>query len=304
MDITRPCMRLEDLKIIHEDERAIYSILVSNFWRNPWECLQIMSLWLWLERMGFGNLISKIYSQPLCKMNELADEASICLKCVNGAQLPFSGEDIEIPLTRNLMTKEISLKFFHDIRLIALSEIGRLATEVYVPVLADIMAKAINEDDAESLFHNLMMMMSGKAFQTLSMNQMMASSSLNESLTLSLSQLRIGGAVSQGRTPVNEIAREDRRMFATFSRGYPVSESEVRQFLTRIYGNCIESIYMQRVMPNEQALYAIVVLHRPSFVGAILNGQIKAKFSVNGKHMWMRKFVPKNGRSYLPLPAR
>ncbi|CAI9782690.1 unnamed protein product [Fraxinus pennsylvanica] len=267
-------------------------------WILPWTLHDLA-----LEHVGFGNLISKIYSLPLYKMNELADEASICLKCVNGARLPFSDEDSEIPLTRNLMTKEISLKFFHDIRLIALSEIGRLATEVYTPVLADIMAKAINEDDAESLFHNLMMMMSGKAFQTLSMNQMMASSSLNESLTLSLSQLRIGGAVSQGRTQVNEIAREDRRMFATFSRGCPVSESEVRQFLTRIYGNCIESIYMQRVMPNEQALYAIVVLHRPSFVGAILNGQTKVKFSVNGKHMWMRKFVPKNGRSYLPPPC-
>ncbi|KAL2480310.1 hypothetical protein Adt_33276 [Abeliophyllum distichum] len=314
MDATRSSVTLEELKIFHENDRAIYSILVSNFWRNPSECLQITSLWLWLEHVGFSNLMSKIYSVSQYSMNELADEAAICLKCVFDARFRFSAEGREIPLIRSLMAKEISLKFFHDNRLIALIEIERLATEVYTPVLADIMAKAVMDDERDSLFQNHMII-SGNALQSSSMNQMMASSSFDESLMLSSSQLRIGGDVSQSRTQINEvpreersrlneIARQDRTMFATFSRGYPVSESEIRQFFSRILGNCIESIYMQEVMPDEQALYAIIVLLRPSFIRAILNGQTKAKFAVNGKHVWMRKFVPKNGRSFLRPPTR
>ncbi|KAL2517563.1 Uncharacterized protein Adt_13810 [Abeliophyllum distichum] len=76
---------------------------------------------------------------------------------------------------------------------------------------------------------------------------MMASSSVDECLILSLSQLRIGGVVSQSRTQVIEVAREessrvneiapqDMAMIVTFLRGYPVSESKVRQFFSRSWG--------------------------------------------------------------------
>ncbi|KAL0315848.1 UNVERIFIED_CONTAM: hypothetical protein Sradi_5463000 [Sesamum radiatum] len=85
-------------------------------------------------------------------------------------------------------------------------------------------------------------------------------------------------------------------MFATFSKGYPVTETEVRQFFTRMFGNCIESFHMQEVGPDEQALYARIVFHRPSFIQVILNGDTKAKFTINGKHVWMRQFIPRNGR--------
>ncbi|KAL2501446.1 uncharacterized protein Fot_35294 [Forsythia ovata] len=413
MDTTQSSMTLEDLKIIHENDRAIYSILLSNFWRNPTECLQIMSLWLWLERVGFSNLISKIYSLSQYSMNELADEAVICLKCVNDPQFLFSAEGSEIPLTRSLTAEGMSLKFFHDNRRIAFPKIRRLATELYAPVLADLTAKAAHEDDAETSSQNHMV--SGSAPQSPSVNQVMTSSLFDESLTLSLSQLSIGGDVSRAersrvnevaraersrvnevaraersrvhevaraersrvnevaraersrvhevaraersrveevarversrvnevareersrvnevareerirvnevaraerirvnevaraeRIRVNEVAREDRTMFVTFSRGYPVAESEVRQFFTRMLGNCIESFHMQEVAPDEQPLYAIIVFLRPSFIRSILNGVRKVKFTINGKHVWMRKFVPKNRNFFLPPPAR
>ncbi|KAL2480323.1 hypothetical protein Adt_33289 [Abeliophyllum distichum] len=358
MDTTQSSMTLEDLKIIHENDRAIYSILLSNFWRNPTECLQIMSLWLWLERVGFSNLMSKIYSLSQYSMNELADEAVICLKCVNDPRFLFSAEGIEIPLTRSLTAEGMSLKFFHDNQRIALPEIRRLTTELYAPVLADLTAKAAHEDDAETSSQNHMV--SGNAPQSPSGNQVMTSSSFDESLTLSLSQLSIGEDVTrversrvnevaraersrvnevaraersrvnevaraersrvnevaraersrvhevarEERIRVNEVAREDRTMFVTFSRGYPVAESEVRQFFTRMLGNCIESFHMQEVAPDEQALYAIIVFLRPSFIRSILNGVRKVKFTINGKHLWMRKFVPKNRNFFLPPPAR
>ncbi|KAL2544670.1 Uncharacterized protein Fot_13903 [Forsythia ovata] len=66
-----------------------------------------------------------------------------------------------------------------------------------------------------------------------------------------------------------------------------------------VLGNCIKSIYMQEVMFDEQALYAIILL-LPSFIHAILNGQTKDKFAFNEQHVWMCKFVPKNKRSSLP----
>ncbi|CAA2985684.1 Hypothetical predicted protein [Olea europaea subsp. europaea] len=79
----------------------------------------------------------------------------------------------------------------------------------------------------------------------------------------------------------NEAPREDRTMFATFSKGYLMVETEIRHFFVTVYGNCIESFRMHEVRPYEQPLYA----------REILDGSQKAKFTINGKHAWMCKFV-------------
>ena len=81
----------------------------------------------------------------------------------------------------------------------------------------------------------------------------------------------------------------------------PVYEWEVREFFTRTYGDCIESLHMQQVLlPNEQSLFARIVCHSASAIEVILNGMNKAKFTINGKHVWVRKFVPKRLK---PSPA-
>ncbi|KAK9124850.1 hypothetical protein Scep_013696 [Stephania cephalantha] len=75
--------------------------------------------------------------------------------------------------------------------------------------------------------------------------------------------------------PMNEslVAQQERTMFMTFSRGYPVSEAEVRDYFTRNYGDCIDSFHMEEVEATQQALYARVVYHTPAMVTAILSGR-------------------------------
>ncbi|XVE99391.1 hypothetical protein REPUB_Repub03eG0194200 [Reevesia pubescens] len=95
-----------------------------------------------------------------------------------------------------------------------------------------------------------------------------------------------------------EVAADDRTIFLTFSKGYAISENEVREFFTRTFGeNFIEGIEMQEVPAGEQPLYARLVLKSASGLGIVLNGKAKAKFSINGKHVWSRKFVRRNPQS-------
>ncbi|KAJ4845896.1 hypothetical protein Tsubulata_026863 [Turnera subulata] len=94
----------------------------------------------------------------------------------------------------------------------------------------------------------------------------------------------------------NFVPEHDRTIFLTFSKGYPISEDEVRAFFTGKNGNCIEKIYMEEVSAEEQPLYALMVVHTPALIHAILEGKSKAKFTINGKHVWARKFIPKNPR--------
>lgn len=69
-------------------------------------------------------------------------------------------------------------------------------------------------------------------------------------------------------------------------------------FFNRRFGDCFEAIYMQEVSARRvQPLYAHLVL-RPGFpIGAVLDGKNRAKFSINARHAWARKFEKKILRS-------
>uniref|UniRef100_A0A7N0UC32 Uncharacterized protein n=1 Tax=Kalanchoe fedtschenkoi TaxID=63787 RepID=A0A7N0UC32_KALFE len=93
----------------------------------------------------------------------------------------------------------------------------------------------------------------------------------------------------------SEVPPDDRTIFLTFSKGYPISENEVREFFTRRNGDVIEAIYMQEVPPEDQILYARMVIKSPALIDVILGGvDVKAKFAINGKHVWGRKYVKKS----------
>ena len=61
---------------------------------------------------------------------------------------------------------------------------------------------------------------------------------------------------------------------------------------------------MQEAQPHQQVLFARIIFQTASNVEMILCGMGKVKFTINGKHVWARKFVPKHAKSSLlsPLP--
>ncbi|KAG8367148.1 hypothetical protein BUALT_Bualt16G0042500 [Buddleja alternifolia] len=301
MDATQ--VSLEEFKLFHRIDRKLYVVLVKYLSRDPSECLQIMGLWLWLERGGgFCNIIGTILSLPQYLINELADEAVVCLKCINN-QFPF--EAAKIPLTGNLLKKDISLQFFLKNRLTVSHEVQRLVSDIYILALSDIMVVARRGGFNQSPIPSPVTLLSARQSPITVVGQSSPRGpplSSDDSLVQYLSSLSIGGDASPCRTRVrqNEASQSNRTMFATFSKGYPVTEAEVWQLLTRIFGECIESLHMQEVMHGEQALYARVVFLRPSFIQIILDGESMAKFTINGKHVWMRKFLLRGARATLP----
>lgn len=263
---------LNEYGTFHAMDRALYCVLAVKLWRDPYESVQIMALWLWMERLGFKNFVFTILSMPPMVISKYADEALTCVKCINDPQFVFSAEFSEIPLTSKLVKKRISFQYFHENRASVVKELRKIVTEICAVALQDVIEDAIRKHDAY------------------------------ESLVNSFSNLGFVGEASTSSSLTNGASVEDRTMFITFSRGYPVAESEVREFFTRLFGNCIEAFYLQPVRSDEQALYARVVFTRPSVIDLILNGVTKAKFTINGKHLWMRKYVPKRRSSFPRLP--
>lgn len=261
----------EQFKLFHSIDREVYRLLVINLWRDPVESMQIMALWLWLERMGYPIMVKKILALPYILINEVADESNICISCVNDNQ--FASQNSDIPLMQILMEKEISLKYFHDNRLCATQGMAKFMNDVCIRALYDIMQQAIERNCAQISF--------------LTTTQKIPPSSTQPRLP---------------QTESNDVPPEDRTMFVTFSKGYPVHKWEVKEFFTRTYGDCIESLHMQEVEFNEQALFARIVFYSAATIDVILNGVDKVKFNINGKHVWARKFVPKRAKSSLLSP--
>ncbi|GFY84585.1 hypothetical protein Acr_03g0013590 [Actinidia rufa] len=132
---------------------------------------------------------------------------------------------------------------------------------------------------------------------------------VNDELGEFLGRINIGGGEGSsssggGGEGEREVPHDDRTIFLTFSKGYPISESEVGEFFTRKFGDVFESIHMQEVViPGEQPLYALLVARSASVIPVVLGGHTKARFSINGKHVWARKYVRKNPRAASPPPA-
>lgn len=292
----------EDFHLFHSIDRRLYSILVADIWRDPVESMQIMALWLWLERAGFYNIIKRILALPAILINELADEAVICLSIINNAQSLFTStaEASEIPLTHNLIKRDISLQFLQENRDLAIRGLAKVDREVCIRAFSDLMEEAIARNNAQRLVETQMLLQ-----QTLStrggFGQFISCPENNNNNTTTTNNNN--NNVVEAPNGNGVVPAEERTMFVTFSKGYPVGEWEVREFFNNLFGdNCIESFYMQDVKGNdEQALFARIVFFRAHFIHKILNGVAKAKFTINGKHVWMRKFVPKRPR-ILSLP--
>ncbi|GKV17920.1 hypothetical protein SLEP1_g28372 [Rubroshorea leprosula] len=284
----------EELNLFHQIDRRLYTILVMNLWRDPVESIQVMALWLWLERVGFYDVVHRMLALPYALVNELADEAVTCLNIISNNNdqhaASSSSEANEIPLTQNFMRKDISIPFFHEHRLLATQGISRVMNEVCIRALSDIMQEAVRRNAAQKTADS----------QTMMPNPLQQSVFLPQ---LVVGQHEIWGSPEPRMVPPG-VPPEDRTMFVTFSKGYPVTESEVREFFTRSHGDCIESFHMQEVhQPQDQALFAKIVFKSAASIDKILNGMSKVKFAINGKHVWARKFVPKSPRPNLPTPT-
>ncbi|XP_048425270.1 uncharacterized protein LOC125470353 [Pyrus x bretschneideri] len=88
------------------------------------------------------------------------------------------------------------------------------------------------------------------------------------------------------------VDNNNRTLFLTFSKGHPVSK-ELKSYLNRKFGDCIESVFMKKpVHPNDQSLFAQVVVKSASDATRILDKpdhEGKVKFSVNGKDVKARR---------------
>lgn len=282
-------MTQEKLHAFHRIDREMFSRLVVSFMRDPAESLLVMALWLWLEQKGYPNIIIMMLGLPDSIVNALADEAVLCLRCLdcstsNSTLLRLTSNG-GIVLTSRLMQKEISLQWFIQNRFTTISGVKNFLTNICARIFTDILQRVLpGTNPILSQFTHPQQPLVIPGFPHPVFGALNIFPGFVEDF------IPTGGL--WGWQPSIELSVDDRTMFLTFSRGFSVSVEEVKKLFSDILGieNCVQDVDMENVPSDEQPLYAKMVLSSVTFVDSILKGNRVSKFRINGKHIWARKY--------------
>lgn len=269
---------LEELHLYHSIDREIFSRLLIKLSRDPAESLLIISLWLWLEEQGFTNFIFRIMplSDPL--LDSLANEAVFCLSCLDSNNHGGGTHSTVLPATSTAAGREIPVQMFIQNRFRAISGVKYFLTNVCSRIFTDILEIVLGGTNSQS---NEALVINGFPHPIFG------------SITIvpkSLDHNFPTGGLWGWRTADGGVSEDDRTLFLTFSRGFPVTAEEVKGLFTEAFGECVEGIQMEEVPAGEQPLYARMVMSSVVAVDRILDGKRIAKFRINGKHIWARKY--------------
>ncbi|XP_054788995.1 uncharacterized protein LOC129294606 [Prosopis cineraria] len=290
-------IRESQIHLFHKVDREVFCCLLLKLSLEPSQCLLIMSLWLWLENVGYPNVVPQLVGLSSPLLNAVAKEAQACLKCLeeDNPRIPKGGG---LPLTSTLIEKDISLQLFHLKRFTAIAGIKSVLNNVSVRIFSDILHNVLsinNNGAVRSGFGpgpgtNGSLSIPGfphPVFGNVTVPP------LSHDLPVELWWYDdLDDNVSWSSRPSDDVRDEDKTMFLTFSRGFPVTEEEVLHLFTTNFGDSsVRVINMgEPDAANEQPLFATMVLDSVATVDEILMGKRIAKFKINGKHIWARKY--------------
>ncbi|CAJ1939677.1 unnamed protein product [Sphenostylis stenocarpa] len=277
----------EELHLFHKTHREVFCLLIFRLHRDLTQSLLVMALWIWLEHNGYPNITHKIMGLPHASVSDLVDEVVSCLKCLERENFatPNNGG---LPLTQNLTQKGISLRMFKEKRYTIIAGIKSVLKNICARIFADVVqifirSRNINRvGSSRGNMSNMPLTIPGFPHPLFGTFDIAPDTS---SMNLDLLDMRIWM-----KGPCDDVTTDDKSIFLTFSRGFPVSEGEVIKLFKRSFGDCVENLSMGNTSVQDQTLFAIMVLKTVGTVDQVLNGKRVAKLHINRKHIWARKY--------------
>lgn len=269
-------LTLKDLHSFHSIDREIFTRLVINLTRDPAQSLLVMALWLCLEKTESFKLVKELTKLSNFNLNRLADEAVSFLRCLE-SKTPPELRDGEIPVTALIVGRTICLRMFYENKYTFLCYIKAYLKNVCAHIFADILSQIY--PSRAILNHPLVIPgFPHPVYGSITV--------IPRTMEYVFASEGIWGWKMNIEAPL-----DDRTLFLTFSRGYSVTESEVRELFSSYYGDCVECISMEPSSSSpDQFLYARLVVRDIQTVDHVLARGPIAKFKINGKHVWARKF--------------
>nr|XP_023897476.1 uncharacterized protein LOC112009371 [Quercus suber] len=255
---------LDQFKAFHNIDIKIYRRLVIDLRLDPNQSKKVVAFWNCLERIGYANFVCVIQPLPDELLRALANETITCLILLDqGCQ--FYDVDKDLPLMLSLTKPAFSFWFLYQNRQKVISKINAFVKNVCDVAFSDI----VPPQPVQSLQLQIGFI---QPHQFSNRHEGFPSYTVLEAPSVSLL-----------------VELDHRTLFVTFSKGHHVSKEELQDYITRRFGNCIESILMKPQPNMAPPLYANVVVRSSSDIQRILGGKETAIFKVNGKQVWARR---------------
>uniref|UniRef100_A0A803P1Z6 RRM domain-containing protein n=1 Tax=Cannabis sativa TaxID=3483 RepID=A0A803P1Z6_CANSA len=280
---------------------------------------------------GYDLISKYVIALPETLLIAFANESEAVLSCVETDHFPFASSIIPnttgatlrprapaLPMFEMLIDCTASLEVFYKIRLRVIWGVADMSNRVCARAFTDIIAEVTERKMVENMamseaieamygggvgrrwlnnMNRMMMMMppAGFAYRSLDIPSSFPAG-LFQSRGYPYQHRSMVPSVDDFVMPTRPAANADddpdlRTIFLTFSKGYPISEKDVKLFFTSVGGEgSIEDVHMQHRSGEEQSLFARLVLRSASDMEAVLQGKEKVKFSIDGKHVWARKY--------------
>ncbi|CAN1761093.1 hypothetical protein LINPERHAP1_LOCUS7784 [Linum perenne] len=269
--------------------------MVINLMCDSAESLLIVAAWLWLEQMGYPNIINLMASLSDTVVDVLCNELAMALASMQSvAGLSLFPNGGMMSATSAIMSQTFSMKVFHNHRFTTITEIKNFLTTVCARVFGDILQPMCKVSDADELGtgHLVIPGFPHPLFGYLT-------------ITPPNCRPRYQQGGLWGWEPYNNATDDDKTLFLTFSMGFPVTKDEVVELFTRKYGEgSVVSVMMQEnvVCGEQQTLFAKMMMRSVTVVDEVLGGNRIAKFRINGKHIWARKYERREQTTTFPPP--
>ncbi|KAI3855884.1 hypothetical protein MKX03_011539 [Papaver bracteatum] len=307
---------VEDIKNFYSDARVLYRRLAVDNARDLVVCMEAIALWIFLEGMGFPNLVKKLLRTNDMVANMIMDEASLCFGWLESITPPLPSANVsDMPITQELMRgKPLNSALVYRNRMVVLRKVNQTVSQSFSIAFDDIIREVSgmsfaelnvqplrpDQHDARSFPYQYPQQAPRVVGQPLyGLKSTDGVDIAVYPVFTPLSLMFYGGSPSSA--PMNipnhtPLAKEEhipeikRGIFYTFYRENPVQQRELESFLERSFGDgCIEKVTMQQVPENENPLWASVVFCYEIPVLEIMQGRETAPVNLNGKKVWAGK---------------
>ncbi|KAI3965728.1 hypothetical protein MKX01_010685 [Papaver californicum] len=276
----------EDIKNFYLDGRVLYRRLVCDSGQEIVISMQAIALWIFLEGMGFPNLVRKLLKTHEMMVNKILDEAQICLGWVESVTPPVPAVNVsDMPLTERLMGgKPINIMLVYRNRMNVITKVNETVFGSFSIAFEDIIQEVSGISFAQLNVLPLMQNLHDVHEYPNHYPQQAAPAVDGPSAYTS---------VLPNHTALDKdehLPEMKRAIFFKFTQENPIQQKELESFFERSFGEgCIQKITMQQVRDNEYPSWASVVFYSEIPVLAIMQGRETEAISINGKHVWAGK---------------
>ncbi|KAK8957891.1 hypothetical protein KSP39_PZI000926 [Platanthera zijinensis] len=276
--------------LFHRQERKFFNRVVNQLGQLKITMQWVIALWLWFESIGHHDFISHVSASTDYVVLRFLYEANACLRRLHiFSDISLSGPDEEeLPFTNTLVADPIGLRFFDYHHDVVVEGVVYFFKNVVQIIFNDIiMAAAAWKTDHPA---TRWVVSSGLDIWKPLHNKGM----LHVPSPSLLAQPLLNPMARPWSPWTDQSPEEQRSMFITFSRSYPLTRDEIKDFFNKRFKQpCVEMVMIERAPTGEAPMYGRVVFKSASVIALVLNGQRMAKFMIDGRHLWARMYLPR-----------